>query len=76
MTAQIQLSLDMDDLYRLVDQLPPKDRERLAEYLVGSLHSNRTVSEKLTLIESLTFDIPVVEGASYRREDGYNDDGR
>jgi hypothetical protein len=48
----------------------------LAEYVVGSLHSKRTVSEKLALIESLTLDIPVIQGASYRREDWYDEDRR
>jgi hypothetical protein len=74
----VQLQLDYEQVFDLVEQLPEVQREHLiARLLAAPVEQPRlTLEEKRRLLDEAILDNEVLENPSPRREDWYDDDGR
>lgn len=75
MSAQPNVSYEQ--VIEIVDQWPVEQQRALITHLQERTESETlTAAEKMALLRSVMFDIPVINDISNRREDWYDDDGR
>lgn len=78
MRWQIQLTIEYEQVVKLVEQLSDEQREALITRLLAQRSDPSLLSadEKLALYHNAIMSVPLNEIPSLRREDWYGDDGR